>query len=88
MVAVGGYDPAVHPVAATFAASGHLRALQAERAALARRIHARLVTFTRSLHAPMAGEPGAFNALLRDTWRATHPGAGRGHKPGAGRPGR
>lgn len=88
VVAVGGYDPAVHPIAAKYSASGHLRALQAERAALARRINARLVTFTRSQHAPMADEPGAFNALLRDTWRSTHTSAGRGQKPRPGRPGR
>lgn len=75
VVAVGGYDPAVHPIAAKYSASGHLRALQAERAALARRINACLVTFTRSLHAPMADEPGAFNALLRDTWRSTRTSA-------------
>ena len=88
VVAVGGYDPAVHPIAAKYLASGHLRALQAERTALARRINARLVTFTRSLHTPMADEPGAFNALLRDTWQATRTSAGRGQKPRARRPGR
>jgi pimeloyl-ACP methyl ester carboxylesterase len=70
VVVIGGYDPAVHPIAARFAASGHLGALQAERHALARRIHARLVTFSGSMHTPMAEEPGTFNALLRDTWRA------------------
>jgi pimeloyl-ACP methyl ester carboxylesterase len=69
VVVLGGYDPAADPVTARYAASGHLRALQAERRALARRINARLVTFGRSTHAPMAEEPEAFNALLRGTWR-------------------
>jgi pimeloyl-ACP methyl ester carboxylesterase len=71
VVVLGGYDPAADPVTAKYAASTHLRALQAERRALARRIDARLVTFGQSGHAPMAEEPDAFNALLRSTWRAT-----------------
>jgi pimeloyl-ACP methyl ester carboxylesterase len=69
-VVIGGYDQSVHPAAGTYAASAHLAALQAERRALARRINARLVTFGRSMHSPMADEPGAFNTMLRDTWRA------------------
>jgi hypothetical protein len=48
---IGGYDPAADPVTAKYAASGHLRALQAERRALARRISARLVTFSQAGHA-------------------------------------
>lgn len=71
VVAVGAYEPAVHPDATNLAASGHLHALQAERHALARRLNARLVTFTGSMHSPMIDEPDAFNTLLRDTWRAT-----------------
>ncbi len=70
MIAIGSYDPAIHPAAAKYSASPHLRALQAERRAIARRIDARLVTFTRSMHAPMAEEPQTFNAVLRHTWRA------------------
>jgi len=45
----------------------------AEHAALAQRIGARLVTMSRSVHAPMLEETGAFNALLRDTWHAASP---------------
>lgn len=75
VVVIGGYDPAADPVTAKYAASGHLRALQAERRALAQRINARLVTFSRSTHVPMAEEPDAFNDLLRGTWRASHAGA-------------
>jgi pimeloyl-ACP methyl ester carboxylesterase len=83
-VVIGGYELAADATAARFAASQHLQALQAERHALARRINGRLVTFTRSTHAPQAEEPGAFNALLRDTWRATSAATGRGREPGAG----
>lgn len=75
VVVIGGYDPAADPIAAKYAASEHLRALQAERRALTQRINARLVTFSRSTHAPMAEEPDAFNALLRGTWRANRTGA-------------
>jgi pimeloyl-ACP methyl ester carboxylesterase len=85
---VGSYDPALYPAAAKLAASEHLRALQAERHALARRLNARLLTFARSMHAPMIEEPDTFNALLRDTWRATRPGGGHTRKPAAGRPAR
>jgi pimeloyl-ACP methyl ester carboxylesterase len=66
---------------------GYGRSPAAERHALARRINGRLVTFTRSTHAPQAEEPGAFNALLRDTWRATSAATGRGREPGSGQPG-
>ena len=70
VVVLGSYDPATSPATAALAASGHLRALQAERRALAQRINARLVTFRHSTHAPMIEEPDAFNALLRGTWLA------------------
>ena len=73
MVVIGGYDPAADPVTARYAASAHLRALQAERRALARRMNARLLTFHHSAHTPMAEEPDTFNALLRGIWRATGP---------------
>lgn len=43
VVLLGSYDPAASPATAALAASGHLRALQAERRALARRINAHLV---------------------------------------------
>lgn len=84
VIAIGAYDPAVYPAAAKLAASGHLRALQAERRALARRLHARLATFTRSMHAPMIDEPGTFNALLRETWRTTRPDGQHTPKPAVG----
>ena len=86
VVVIGGYDPAADPVTARYAASGHLRALQAERRALARRISARLVTFSQATHAPMIEAPGAFNTLLRGTWRASArgPGAARRRAYSAG----
>lgn len=88
VVAIGAWDPAVHPTAAKIPASEHHRATAAEHRALARRINGRLVTFSRSMHAPMVEEPDAFNALLRDTWRATRPAPSAAKNPGAGRPGR
>lgn len=69
LVTVGAWDPAIHPELAEIAASRQRQALQAEHRALARRISADVVTFSRSTHNPMVEEPDRFNALLRDTWR-------------------
>jgi pimeloyl-ACP methyl ester carboxylesterase len=73
IVVVGGWDQALHPDIADMWASGWHQAVAAEHAALAQRIGARLVTMSRSVHAPMLEETGAFNALLRDTWHAASP---------------
>jgi pimeloyl-ACP methyl ester carboxylesterase len=74
LVAVGAWDPAVHPEQAELAAARQRQALGAEHHALAGRINASLVTFGRSMHNPMVEEPDKFNALLRDTWRQAQPG--------------
>lgn len=68
-VAIGAWDAALHPALAEVAASRRRRAVEAEHRALARRIEARLVTFSQSAHNPMSEEPDTFNTLLRDTWR-------------------
>jgi pimeloyl-ACP methyl ester carboxylesterase len=70
IVVVGGWDQALHPHIAGLWASGWHQAVAAEHCALARAISARLVTMSRSVHAPMIEETEAFNALLRQTWRA------------------
>src|SRR5258706_81296 len=62
--------PGCAPHIAGMCASGWHQAVAAEHAALAQRIGARLVTMSRSVHASMLEETGAFNALLRDTWHA------------------
>ncbi len=72
LVAVGAWDPAIHPELAEIAASRQRQALQAEHRALAQRINADVVTFSRSTHNPMVEEPDRFNALLRDIWRRAH----------------
>jgi pimeloyl-ACP methyl ester carboxylesterase len=69
VVAVGAWDPAIHPDLAEIAASRRRQAVLAEHQALAQRINARLVTFSQSAHNPMFEEPDEFNALLRSTWR-------------------
>jgi pimeloyl-ACP methyl ester carboxylesterase len=69
-VVVGGWDQALHPDIAGMWASGWHQAVAAEHSALAQAISARLVTMSRSVHAPMIEETEAFNALLRETWRA------------------
>lgn len=68
-VVVGAWDPALHPDIAGMWASGWRQAVTAEHSALAAGIGARLVRMQRSAHNPMTEETGAFNDLLRDTWR-------------------
>jgi len=76
-VAIGAWDPAIHPALAEVAASRRRRAIEAEHRALARRINARLVTFSHSAHNPMCDEPDTFNAMLRDTWLQARDEQGR-----------
>jgi len=73
LVAVGAWDPVLHPDLAGMRASGWHQAVAAEHTALAHGINARLVTLGRSAHAPMIEETDVFNSLLRDTWRAARP---------------
>ena len=71
VVVVGAWDVDLHPDLAGMWASGWRQAVAAEHCALAHAISGRLVTMSRSAHGPMIEETDTFNAMLRDTWRAT-----------------
>jgi pimeloyl-ACP methyl ester carboxylesterase len=69
VLAVGAYDPGIHPSTASLSEATAL--IHREHRALAGRIGAAFVTFPRSAHSPQIDEPAAVNRLLRDTWHGT-----------------